>query len=310
MKYSMFLWLAFYLGVTSAAAQAPPIEIPPLSEISDAPVIAARPTQSLVIALPTAGGTVRAPFSVTRIAHATVLIDFDGTRILTDPWFTEAPEFHHGEPLAMSAANLPKLAAIVVSHAHYDHFDIENFGRQFDDKGVLLVVPFDDMVERARKAGFTNIRKLPIGDSVLVGNVRVTAAPAQHGVPEATYLLQSGGNTVYFAADTLLTPAVRAMSGVGKIDVALLPINGLNVAGRPVVMSSEEAATFAGILQATIAVPIHYRFKAGPLHEGSLLTYNGSPERFMRSLAIDAPGTKGIVLEPGQVLEFEAVPKR
>ena len=27
--------------------------------------------------------------SVTRVAHSTVLADFDGTTVLTDPWFSE-----------------------------------------------------------------------------------------------------------------------------------------------------------------------------------------------------------------------------
>ncbi len=33
-----------------------------------------------------------------------------------------------------------------------------------------------------------------------------------------------------------------------------------------------------------------------------MLTYNGTPDRFVRSVAVDAPNTKAVVLEPGQVL--------
>ena len=35
-----------------------------------------------------------------------------------------------------------------------------------------------------------------------------------------------------------------------------------------------------------------------------MLTYNGTPDRFVRSLAVDAPMTKAVVLEPGQVLRI------
>ena len=36
--------------------------------------------------------------TITRIAHASVLIDFDEHRVLTDPWFSEKPGYYHGEP--------------------------------------------------------------------------------------------------------------------------------------------------------------------------------------------------------------------
>jgi hypothetical protein len=31
----------------------------------------------------------RAPLRITRVAHASVLLEFDGAALLTDPWFTE-----------------------------------------------------------------------------------------------------------------------------------------------------------------------------------------------------------------------------
>ncbi len=62
--------------------------------------------------------------AMTRIVHTSVLLDFDGTTVLTDPWFSEKPGYYPGEPRSVaSAADLPHLDGIVVSHGHYDHFD-------------------------------------------------------------------------------------------------------------------------------------------------------------------------------------------
>lgn len=32
-----------------------------------------------------------------RVVHASVVLDFGGARILTDPWFAERPGYRHGE---------------------------------------------------------------------------------------------------------------------------------------------------------------------------------------------------------------------
>ena len=153
------MFSAMLIALAAAGAQ---IDLP-TQGVTDAPVISAPPPPVAPVVIRGRGGRT-APFSVERISHASVLFDFDGARILTDPWFTEAPEYHHGEPLALTVDNLPKLAAIIVSHAHFDHFDVEHFAKAFPDKSVPMFVGFEDMVARAKQAGFTNVRKLKSGN--------------------------------------------------------------------------------------------------------------------------------------------------
>ncbi len=80
----------------------------------------------------------------------------------------------------------------------------------------------------AREAGFTHVAELDPWESSTIGHVKITAAPAKHGVPESTYVLESNGLTVFFGGDTMLIPE---LTEVGRrfpsIDVALLPVNGL-----------------------------------------------------------------------------------
>jgi L-ascorbate metabolism protein UlaG (beta-lactamase superfamily) len=107
----------------------------------------------------------------------------------------------------VSIENLPRLAGVCVSHAHYDHFDMEAFSA-YPDKEVPIVVKRGKSA-RARKAGFRNVTEVDPWETVRLGPVAVTAAPARHGVPENTYLFQDGQRTVFFGADTLLNPGLR-----------------------------------------------------------------------------------------------------
>jgi L-ascorbate metabolism protein UlaG (beta-lactamase superfamily) len=275
------------------------IDLPPSDQIFAAPVIATEPAAAEPIVLAGDPGT-REPVTITRIAHASVLVDLDGRRVLTDPWFTSTPEYHQGEPLGIAPDRLPPLTAIVASHAHYDHFDVENFAAQIPLDVPLLVGAFDDMAGRARAAGFTDVREVSPGDEQVIDGVRITVLPGAHNVAEITFLLSVGSTTVYFAADTLLTPEVRQIADRGPIDVALLPINGLRVGGDPAVSTAEESAVFAGMLRAKVAIPIHYRFYGGPQTDEHLLAYNGNPARFINSLKRLAPDTLGRILETGQ----------
>ena len=65
------------------------------------------------------------------------------------------------------------------------------------------------LAQKARDAGFHNVRELSPWQSATVGALTITAAPGQHSVTEVTYVLQGKGRTVYFAADTKLIPALQ-----------------------------------------------------------------------------------------------------
>src|SRR5919199_2212879 len=116
--------------------------------------------------------------TLTRIAHASVLLDFSGTVLLTDPWFSERQGYHHGEPYGVPLDRLPRLAGVVGSHDHYDHFDVASF-RAYPDKTVPFAVK-TGMAAAARRAGFTQLAELEPWQSTDLGGVHVTAAPAAH----------------------------------------------------------------------------------------------------------------------------------
>src|SRR5687767_5795784 len=73
--------------------------------------------------------------SVTWVGHATVLLRIGGINVLTDPHFSEraSPLSFAGPKRVVRAvpalAELPHIDAVVVSHNHYDHLDLESVAK-------------------------------------------------------------------------------------------------------------------------------------------------------------------------------------
>src|SRR6185369_311831 len=72
---------------------------------------------------------------VTFVNHSTVLIQMDGINILTDPVWSRrvspvsfaGPRRHR--PPGILFSDLPPIDAVLVSHNHYDHMDVETLRR-------------------------------------------------------------------------------------------------------------------------------------------------------------------------------------
>jgi L-ascorbate metabolism protein UlaG (beta-lactamase superfamily) len=242
--------------------------------------------------------------TLTRVAHSTTLIDIGGTRILTDPWFSEKWGYYHGEPYGIALADLPKLDGVIVSHGHYDHYDMAAF-QAYPDKSVPMLVK-RGIAKKARDVGFTNVAEMDAWETATIGPLTITAAPGKHAVPEITFLLQGAGRTVYFGGDTLLIPALSEIATrFPSIDLAILAVNGLilrPLLNRQVVMNAEEAAELCAILHPRYAVPTHYAFTGGPLQDRVLLKYSGTPQAFVAAVAERAPQTTARILAPGEPL--------
>lgn len=251
-----------------------------------------------------------AALTVTRVTHSCVLLDFDGTVILTDPWFSEKPGYMRGEPLGFTVAQLPQLSGVIVSHGHYDHYDMAAF-QEYRDKAVPMLVK-RSIAEPARKVGFTNVTEMDAWETHTIGPVTITAAPAKHGVPEITYMLQTADFTVFFGADTLLIPELDEIpQRFPNIDLALVPVNGLQIRpalNKRVVMNAQQAAALCAKLRPRVAIPIHYAFTGGHLTDTLLLKYDGTPTEFAQAAATLAPATQVRILAPAEPLQLMPVP--
>ena len=246
------------------------------------------------------------PFAVTRITHSCHLIEIGGLTILTDPWFSEKATYHPGEPIAVAVRDLPKLDAILITHYHYDHCDLDALD-EYSDKSVPLVV-CAPVAPHARKHGFTNVTVLAPWESTTIDGVRVTAAPAKHQVEEVTFVIEGDGRTVYFAGDTMFIPELNDLPNrFPTIDLALLPTNGLRIRplfNKKIVMDAEDAARLVALLKPVLTIPHHYAFTSGPVGDKLITKGDRNPAHFVDAARRLSPTSKILITIPGQRTEL------
>lgn len=242
------------------------------------------------------------PLTVTRIAHASQLITFGDLRVLTDPWFTQNATYYHGEPVARTVATLGAVDALVISHEHDDHCDLDALIAGGFDLSTPLVGP-GTVTALAATKGFTNLHTIEAWQAARIGDLTVTATPGKHGVHEVTFVIGAYGRTVFFGADSLRIPELdRIPERFDHLDLAIVPVNGLCVrpAGmQQVVMDAEQAADLTAVLRPALAVPHHYAFHSGRLGDRMVTKAERDPRRYTEALARNAPEISARIVLPG-----------
>lgn len=236
------------------------------------------------------------------LGHATFELDLGVATVLTDPVLRQRVAFlrrlaHRPEPLATSEA------VVVLSHLHHDHCDLPSLARCASRS--VLVVP-DGAQRFLGRHGFARVVPLSPGESCQVGELTVTATPAEHSGrrepwgPHARavgYLLRAPGSCIYFAGDTDLFPQ---MHGLGApLDLALVPVAGWAPRLGPGHLDPVRAAEAVRRLAPRVVVPMHYG-TFGPVGYRPSAASRAAPARaFAREVALHAPGTEVRVLAPG-----------
>jgi L-ascorbate metabolism protein UlaG (beta-lactamase superfamily) len=246
------------------------------------------------------------PFAVTRVTHSCHLIEIAGHTLLTDPWFSEKPGYHPGEPIALTVAELPEVDAILITHHHYDHCDLDALDA-LPDRNVSIICC--RTVEKAARAhGFRNVTVLAPWETTTLGPVTVTAAPAAHQVEEITFVIQGDDHTVYFAGDTTLIPELRELPRrFPTIDLALVPTNGLRIRpllNKKVVMDAQDAADLVTLLHPRVAIPHHYAFTSGAIGDRLLTKSDRNPEDFVLAVQKASAGVDLRIIQPGERTEL------
>ena len=256
-------------------------------------------------------GNTALPLTITRITHASVLIQWGDEAVLTDPWFSEKPLYHHGESLPLDVSGLPNLTAVLSSMNHYDHFDVEAFNEYRDLSVPFVTIKGSQQAEAARQAGFSDVRDVAAWTSIRIGNATLHAIAANSFAPSAfryeqCYVIEAAGRTILFCAHFLQDePLARVKAQFPKIDLALLGINGLRIKpllGRQMSMDPADAARVCANLNIPICVPIHYAFNGGWFSSTFLLSHKGTPEQLAEAARRQSPSTNVVTLAPGQPL--------
>jgi L-ascorbate metabolism protein UlaG (beta-lactamase superfamily) len=236
------------------------------------------------------------------IGHATVEIELDGVRLLTDPLLrNRVAHLLRAVPLA---GDLPRVDAVLISHGHYDHLDLPSLRRLPGWPRVVVPRGLGPGV------GDFDVVELEEGGEVEIGGVTVRATHADHeggrplrGEGPALGYSLLGSRRIYFAGDTGLFDGMDGL--VADLDLALVPIWGWGATlGRGKHLDPVGAAEAVRRLRPKIAVPIHWGTYR-PFHRSSRVAFLSAPgEAFIRAAAAAAPDVEIRVLRPGESLEI------
>jgi len=228
-------------------------------------------------AKPTPATWSNAQVTLAWLGHATVLINFFGIKILTDPALfprigIRLPGFTIGPKRltapALKVDELPAIDLILLSHAHFDHFDLRTLRRFDENTSVITARATSDLLRRTR---FREVTQLDWGEAKSVrtasGEIDVIALRVNHwGARKQRdtyrgyngYLLERNGRRVIFTGDTAMTDSFADLRRRGEIDLAIMPIGAYNPWIRAH-CTPEQAIEMANAAGARFIIPVHHQ---------------------------------------------------
>jgi L-ascorbate metabolism protein UlaG (beta-lactamase superfamily) len=235
------------------------------------------------------------------IGHATVLIELDGVRLLTDPLLrNRVAHLRRTLPVERS---MPEIDVVLLSHGHHDHLDVPS----------LRMLPASRVIAPRKLAagmGEFDAEGVDEGDELEVGPLKIRATHAEHDGGRPPFRTGTalgyailGSRRVFFAADTELFEGMTGL--VEDLDLALVPIWGWGASlGRGKHLDPQTAAEAVRRLAPKVAVPIHWGTYR-PFHRRASAGFLTEPaEAFARAAAEIAPDVDVRVLKPGETLEL------
>ncbi|GBC70610.1 hypothetical protein HRbin02_00378 [Candidatus Calditenuaceae archaeon HR02] len=183
------------------------------------------------------------------LGHAGFSIRWSGREVVFDPYQLKTKT---------------KMAADVVfiTHDHFDHLSANDLAKVTSPERTTIVAAKNCMSGLVSVSCRSKVF-VTTGDHGEAGDLRYTVVTAYNvnkfrspGVvyhPKeyggVGYLVELAGVRVYHPGDTDFIPE---MKGLGKIDVAFLPVSGVYV------MTAAEAAEAANTIMPDVAIPMHY----------------------------------------------------
>lgn len=179
-------------------------------------------------------------FRATYINHSTVLIQWEGLNLLTDPiwsmrcspvsWF--GPKRIH-EP-GVAFADLPPIDLILLSHNHYDHLDITTLRKLYQRHHPLIITGIGVGAYLA-KHKIQSIEMDWWENCNLFKGIEATFVPARHFSSRhildynrtlwGGFFLRGPSGAIYFAGDTGYGDHfIQIKDRLGSPDLAMLPI--------------------------------------------------------------------------------------
>ncbi len=226
-------------------------------------------TDARVPALPASG------LQITWFGHASSLVEIDGARVLTDPFWGErafplswtGPARWFKPPVALK--DLPPIDAVVISHDHYDHLDRDTIIAMKSWK-TKFVVPLG-IGAHLRKWGIPRDRivELDWWQEAQIGGIRIVATPARHRSGRTTwttdkgfwagYALIGAKHRIWYSGDSGYHNQLADIgSRLGPFDATLIDSGQYDALWPDVHFGPELAVEAHRQVRGKVMIPIHW----------------------------------------------------
>jgi L-ascorbate metabolism protein UlaG (beta-lactamase superfamily) len=232
--------------------------------------------------------------TITWVGHGTFhMTTPEGKGILIDPWIGGNPAC----PDALKARVRDQLAAIFVTHAHFDH--VGDLVEIAQETGAPVICQYDlipyfenQNISGEQLIGFNK------GGTISVADVRATMTNAHHSSTTfeegsiiglgtaAGYVLRfSNDFTIYLTGDTSVMMDMQIIGDLYKPDLTILPI------GDHFTMDPRQAGYALKLIRSPFAIPCHF---------GTFPILTGTPEGLVAACEEFGVDTYVIALKPGE----------
>lgn len=221
--------------------------------------------------------------TVSWIGHATMLINFFGKWIITDPVLKSRVGLYFMgtsigptrlTPPALTIDEIPKPDLILLSHAHMDHMDyptLSDFAERYPNQiDVITAYLTEDVIE---DLPWKSLSVMDWGDKLKLQGIDFTALEVEHfgwrfpwekdrsrgfkkdGRSYNGYLMKRKGKSVLFGGDMRMHNKLEIIKNE-NVDIALMPIGAYN----PWIQSHctpEQALEMTDNINAKVFIPMH-----------------------------------------------------
>ena len=245
-----------------------------------------RPDQPLpeVRSLPDDFGDSAGNVKFTWLGHATVLMSIDNKTILVDPTFSPSAApvswaVKRFQPPAIDIESLPKIDAIIISHDHYDHLDMDTI-KHFIATEATFFVPLGVGAHLIRwGVPASRITELDWWQSTRLDGLEFICMPAQHFSGRiglfhnqtslwASWMVKSSASSVYFSGDSGYADHYRLIGErYGPFDLVFMDAGQYNPRWRQVHNLPDEAVQAFEDLRGKAMVPTGWGMFTLALHD-------------------------------------------
>ncbi len=202
------------------------------------------------------------------IGQSGYILKTASTEIIIDPYLSDIVNKIANRPRLVAAPISPELIAcdaVICSHNHLDHLDTEAVELMNDN---LYFITTNEGKSKLAELGKNNVKAIAVGESIAVGDIKLTAVFANHTVEAFGLIVEADGVRLYFSGDTLFDEKLYEIASFNP-DITFICINGK--LGN---MNVQEAVDVATQIGAPINIPNHYGMFASNTEDPHRFTDN------------------------------------